>query len=116
MPIELARWKVGRTFHLARPLYRPRRHPGFLRDSILAAFWEPLIILTARPRAALGRRNRRTAPAPAPPDIDKAPAKEIDGAVAFYRPTEAALAETINAIADRRRRSKTGMTNQFSHC
>ena len=26
MPIELARWKVGRTFHLARPLYRPRWH------------------------------------------------------------------------------------------
>ena len=22
VPIELARWKVGRTFHLARPLYR----------------------------------------------------------------------------------------------
>jgi hypothetical protein len=26
MPIELAKWKVGRTFHLARPLYRPRWH------------------------------------------------------------------------------------------
>jgi hypothetical protein len=62
MPIELARWKVGRTFHLARPLYRPRRHPGFLRDSILAACWEPRIILLARlaSRAALRRRNTFT--------------------------------------------------------
>jgi hypothetical protein len=26
MPIGLATWKVARTFHLARPLYRPRWH------------------------------------------------------------------------------------------
>ena len=55
MPIELARWKVGRTFHLARPLYRPRPSlvtslrggathrrrskpaPGYLRDNVRGA-------------------------------------------------------------------------------
>ena len=35
MPIELARWKVGRTFHLARALYRPRR-PSRLRHRAAA--------------------------------------------------------------------------------
>ena len=32
VPIELARWKVGRTFHLARPLYKPRR-PSLVTSS-----------------------------------------------------------------------------------
>ena len=33
VPIELARWKVGRTFHLAQPLYRLWR-PSLVRSSL----------------------------------------------------------------------------------
>jgi hypothetical protein len=69
---------------------------GCLRDSILAACWDPRIILAGTPRAAFRRRNRRTAPVAPATDIDKASATAINSAVALYRPTEA---ETINTMA-----------------
>ena len=48
VPIELARWKVGRTFHLARPLYR---------------LWRPSLVPSSR-GGATHRRCGKPAPGP----------------------------------------------------